>query len=79
MYVDGKFIVFGSNVGNYVCIYLLGNIYGFRLCRSDKGFFTLIACVYILVNENNCVENKHLLYCNTVDTKNNHANDQLLT
>ena len=25
-HVDGKFIVFGSDIGNYVCIYLLGNL-----------------------------------------------------
>ena len=26
-YVNGKFIVFGSNIGNYVRTYLLGNLY----------------------------------------------------
>ena len=34
--VDGKFIVFGSNIGNFVCIYLLGSFYVLEVTELTK-------------------------------------------
>ena len=36
MCVDWKFIIFGSNVGNCVCIYLLDNLYVLEVTEVAK-------------------------------------------